>query len=176
MTGRIVTPEICEHMFKWLRDCAAVGQPCPTNAEISARFGFRSVASGAKLVGLLEKSGRIGVQRTRTTRVVRIVETGKSTAAMVHNGPLSPRPIKKRSIAARQALSITCARKRMQRAAMQENVSAGPYSPARNCQWIADDPTGDDSCKCGAETIPGKPYCAAHFARSYAGFGKGFAA
>ncbi len=31
------------------------------------------------------------------------------------------------------------------------------------CQHIKDEPTADDSCKCGKPTVPGlSPYCAEH--------------
>lgn len=35
------------------------------------------------------------------------------------------------------------------------------------CQWIAGEPTIDDSCKCGAPTLKGAPYCADHWARAW---------
>jgi hypothetical protein len=35
------------------------------------------------------------------------------------------------------------------------------------CQWIDGEPSADDACKCGAATVPGKPYCAAHWARAW---------
>ncbi len=37
----------------------------------------------------------------------------------------------------------------------------------RRCQWIAGEPTRDESCKCGAPAIPGSPYCEAHHRRAY---------
>ncbi len=37
----------------------------------------------------------------------------------------------------------------------------------RTCQWIYGDPACDDSCKCGAPTAPGRPYCEGHTARAY---------
>lgn len=37
----------------------------------------------------------------------------------------------------------------------------------RRCQWIAGEPGGDDSCKCGASAIQGSAYCEPHHARAY---------
>lgn len=37
----------------------------------------------------------------------------------------------------------------------------------RQCQWIEGDPSPDDSCKCRAWTVEGKPYCQAHLDRAY---------
>ena len=34
--------------------------------------------------------------------------------------------------------------------------------PRPMCQWIDGVPTADDSCKCGAERLPGEVYCAHH--------------
>ena len=35
------------------------------------------------------------------------------------------------------------------------------------CQYIADRPSPDDTCKCGREVKPGSPYCPEHDARCY---------
>lgn len=35
-------------------------------------------------------------------------------------------------------------------------------APPATCQHIAGDPTGDDSCKCGAPVKPGSSYCREH--------------
>ena len=37
----------------------------------------------------------------------------------------------------------------------------------RLCQWIEGEPSGDDSCKCLVPVEPGRPYCAAHWARAW---------
>ena len=39
--------------------------------------------------------------------------------------------------------------------------------PFRKCQWIAGEPSPDDSVKCGARAVPGRPYCEEHTARAY---------
>jgi hypothetical protein len=38
----------------------------------------------------------------------------------------------------------------------------------RSCQWIADEPSADDSCKCGDPVVgePRYPFCPAHLARA----------
>lgn len=38
---------------------------------------------------------------------------------------------------------------------------------SKGCQFISGRPSADDRCKCGKPTLPGKPYCAKHFARCY---------
>lgn len=40
-------------------------------------------------------------------------------------------------------------------------------APAKTCQWIAGQPTPDDSCKCLASSAPGVSYCPDHAARAY---------
>lgn len=39
--------------------------------------------------------------------------------------------------------------------------------PFRGCQWIAGEPSADDSCKCGASVVSVGPYCARHLAASH---------
>ena len=45
-------------------------------------------------------------------------------------------------------------------------LAKGP-STYKTCQWIENEPTADDSCKCGAEAQPGSAYCARHHARCF---------
>jgi len=42
-----------------------------------------------------------------------------------------------------------------------------PRTSRSKCQWIAGEPTADDSCKCGETALVGKPYCEAHWNRSF---------
>lgn len=44
-------------------------------------------------------------------------------------------------------------------------VGVGPAP--KTCQWIEGEPGPDDACKCGACVLPGRPYCEAHFRRSF---------
>jgi hypothetical protein len=41
-----------------------------------------------------------------------------------------------------------------------------PIPAPRACQWIEGEPTPDDSCKCGAPSAPGQPYCGPHLRRA----------
>ena len=43
---------------------------------------------------------------------------------------------------------------------------SGP-SPYKTCQFIEGEPSADDSCKCGAPTVPGVPYCEEHAPKCY---------
>lgn len=44
----------------------------------------------------------------------------------------------------------------------------GTIDRKRGCQWIENEPSADDMCKCGAPIIKGAPYpyCEVHFLRS----------
>jgi hypothetical protein len=42
---------------------------------------------------------------------------------------------------------------------------SGP--PARGCQWIEGEPSGDDSCKCLKPSKTGFDWCEEHFKRVY---------
>ena len=44
---------------------------------------------------------------------------------------------------------------------------ATPGWRPKACQWIAGEPSADDACKCGEPVTPGRPYCDAHWARSW---------
>jgi len=46
----------------------------------------------------------------------------------------------------------------------------------KSCQWIEGEPMNGDEERCGKETVPGKPYCDAHCARAYVGWGESDAA
>lgn len=62
-----------------LSDAAAAGAPCPTNAELIAAVGLRSIASAAESVARLEAAGLIRAERTATQRRVTILATGETT-------------------------------------------------------------------------------------------------
>lgn len=46
-------------------------------------------------------------------------------------------------------------------------LAQAPKRHAQRCQWIENEPSPDDSCKCLAPTLPGSPWCAEHKARAY---------
>lgn len=146
----VLTPRILEDLHGWLADCAVDGHTCPGNGEIAKRYGFASVATAAKAVGRLETQGRIAVVRGWTARQATIVATGLSTA-----------PIRQAARASRNPSANSGRRMAL---------SAGPRMVGprgRQCQWIEDDPCGDDSCKCLRETARGDSWCPAHRERVY---------
>ena len=44
---------------------------------------------------------------------------------------------------------------------------ARPRSDVKECLWPIGDPSDPEFSFCGAETSPGRPYCAAHCAMAY---------
>jgi len=161
-----------ESLYGWLCACAAAGEACPTNAEIADRFGRKSVSSAARLVSILEKQGRITVTRTNVARTVTITATGARTAEMESAGRHGRRRKRRNSLASRLALARTLARKK-ENAASENGVGeiarypAPPLGRSKLCQWIENDPTPDDSCKCLAPVVDGWPYCYEHLERAY---------
>lgn len=58
----------------------AAGERCPTNPEMAAAIGAKSISTPSRIVALLEEDGAIQVERIgRDSRVVTIVATGKAT-------------------------------------------------------------------------------------------------
>lgn len=43
----------------------------------------------------------------------------------------------------------------------------GSKTRFRACQWIEGEPSASEDCKCLAEAMPGKPYCAPHWSKSH---------
>ena len=73
-----------------------------------------------------------------------------------------PTPIRPKAPGERKARP-----RRMKRAAETVKLARAPVSFFRTCQFIECEPSADDSCKCGAPTMPGSAYCQAHFERCY---------
>jgi hypothetical protein len=67
-------------VYAMLCRAADSGSMCPTNLEIRTRFGLRSGAAAVRLVRVLEQRGLISVQRFHMSRVVTIIQSGRSTA------------------------------------------------------------------------------------------------
>ena len=147
---QVLTPQLLDDLFGWLAECVAAGRACPGNAEIARRYQFASVATAAKAVGRLEKQGRIAVRRGWTARQVTITATGESTAPIAQANRDARRPQRPRvgPVAAAPGPRIV-----------------GPKG--RQCQWIAGEPRGDDSCKCLRETARGENWCPAHLEQIY---------
>jgi hypothetical protein len=146
----LLTPQLLDHLYSWLTECAADGRVCPGNTEIAKRYEFSSVATAAKAVGRLEEQGRIAVLRGWTARQVTINASGESTAQI------------------RQTTRVV--RKPPQPTDRIVDVFSGPrvVGPrGRQCQWIEGEPSGDDSCKCLRETALGVSWCPTHQTRIF---------
>lgn len=63
-----------------ITQAARQGNPCPSNERLAAALGAKSVSTPAKVVERLEAKGLIVVHRTRSSRIVKVVATGHSTA------------------------------------------------------------------------------------------------
>lgn len=145
----LLTPQMLDHLYSWLTECAADGRVCPGNTEIAKRYEFSSVATAAKAVGRLEKQGRIAVLRGWTARQVTIKASGESTAEIRQTTRVmrKPRPTNR--------IVDVFSRPRV----------LGPRG--RQCQWIEGEPSGDDSCKCLRETAFGVSWCQTHRTRIF---------
>lgn len=70
-----------QRLLAILAEAAAKGQECPTNIDLSCRFGYSSISAAVPWFKELEAAGLISVQRFQRARVVTIVETGAATSA-----------------------------------------------------------------------------------------------
>ena len=157
MTPTVITPEVLDDLYGWLACCAMVPEPCPPNDTIRDRYGFKSISTSAAAIRKLEAMGRIEVQRGTNVRRVKIVATGSSTAAIKVPPPkLRARPAPKPEPT--QPKPVQPRRK---------PVDIAPIPKRRQCQWIAGEPTPDDSCKCLTETRPASPWCEEHHEQAY---------
>lgn len=121
-------------------------------AGLAARKSYRAIAED------------LGVGRWRVEKLAR--------AAGLTGG--APKPVPLPSAPSRPADGLAVERREPLRRPQADvrplpprrhPVGVGPAP--RTCQWIAGEPTGDDSCKCGAETLPGRPYCLEHELRAW---------
>lgn len=67
-------------LLKLLTRCAEAGQPAPSNVVLAERLGLARPNSACLAIQRLEARGLIKVERFGMSRIVTIVETGKSTA------------------------------------------------------------------------------------------------
>lgn len=138
-----------EQAFAMYAQAAAAGAVCPTLDEISTALGGLSLSMGKRCTKVLVDSGRIRVRVFRNCRVVEIAATGQTTRLLeAQREPAKLSPV-------HEAVPPT------------PPADIGP--PHRRCQWIAGEPSGDDSCKCLRETEPGRSFCPTHHARAYIG-------
>lgn len=154
--------ETLQTIFEALERAAEAGDPCPGNRALADMLGYRSTSSIAALVAEIERRGLIAVERTRTSRVVTIIASGKSTASTLL-GPNSygrPRPA---SLTPQARKAGAPARGRGRLAVMPLRNFPAP----RQCEWPHGTPGEPGFRFCGAPSDAGKPYCAKHCARAY---------
>lgn len=152
-------------LLKWLDECAAAQKVCPTNPEIAERFGRKSISFAAELMHALEASGRVTVERTRTTRRVTIVDTGAATVWKPRMTPVK-KPRKLLKLAPRPAP--------VPKPVPVPAVAAAPWpTPGviggeRGCRWPMWETRRPTHLYCGEQRRDlGCPYCAAHAKRAY---------
>lgn len=76
-------PAEVANLIEMLRREAQAGNPCPSNMDVAAHFGFSSVASAARLFQLAERAGLIVVERGQAARVVSAADGTWRTAGTV---------------------------------------------------------------------------------------------
>jgi hypothetical protein len=74
-------------IFERLSAAAMAGEVCPTADELQEVTGVESVSTTVALMHVLEREGRIKVERYQRSRVVEIVSTGHATAAPANQTP-----------------------------------------------------------------------------------------
>jgi hypothetical protein len=72
--------EAKEAIYGRLVQAAEIGESCPTADDLAEISGVGSVSTTVALMHVLEQEKRIEVTRFQKSRVVKIVETGQSTA------------------------------------------------------------------------------------------------
>lgn len=74
-----------KRVFQIVKSAAENGIECPTNAAIAESVGYSSTSRAADAISFLSTAGMIRVERSRNSRVVEIVATGKRTAGKITN-------------------------------------------------------------------------------------------
>lgn len=86
--GAIESAEREWKVYQALVSAAERGDKAPANWLLAEMVGNQSMATGARLVARLEERGLIAVERTRCSRVITIVASGKRTApSRTSSGP-----------------------------------------------------------------------------------------
>jgi hypothetical protein len=77
MGRRVIGIATLDALYRWLCECAAAGEACPSNQDIANRFGMRGASAAAEAMTALVKSGRIRREIVRRkTRIVTIIDSG----------------------------------------------------------------------------------------------------
>ena len=143
---------------------ARAGKPRGSTVAIDAwgRWTKWGIAELTRLWGLDMAAGKIaaklGVTRGSVTgKAARLNLPGRPSPIGAPDGPRVFSAAEGR----RKALALPKSRPPFWpgRAAPAPSILSG-------CQWISGEPTGDDSCKCGAPALIGLPYCAEHHAKA----------
>ncbi|AOF97217.1 hypothetical protein [Sphingobium sp. RAC03] len=70
-------------LLKALERAADAGAECPSNEDLGRTLGYSGPSKVSDLIALLEVAGLITCARGRSSRVITIVKTGRSTAGEV---------------------------------------------------------------------------------------------
>lgn len=84
-------PQSALTVFTMLKTAAERGDDCPSNAVLATAMGTNGTAAASAAVALLETAGMIVVERSRASRVVEIVATGKRTRGVIRK-PIALKP------------------------------------------------------------------------------------
>ena len=180
------TEEKIVQLYRLLCQCAERGAACPSNKEISARFGIATVGGITRWFAVLRARGLVEIERGHHARRATILATGARTAPLEQ----SAQEVRRRNAASGDgqhyggALSLDAeralsAQERARLRALTEHIKA--IGPARTCRAIVTVPdllpldratldrafAADPSIYCGEGSEPGCSYCAEHAARYF---------
>lgn len=164
MADHSLLTERQQRLYETIAEAARAGAVCPTNRAIAAASGLVSASAVADALGRLQRKGKVRVERFNRARVVHLPELGLATATPPVSSPRGLAPHWRERLpgvplpeaAARQSFFNPPAAWRLQ----PEPLVWAPSS----CQYIAGDPSADDSVKCGKPLRLGSSYCEAHHA------------
>lgn len=101
--AKILPPGIMGDVLRALIEAADSGRPCPSGEDLARRFDLSGPKAALTVIGKLEDSGWISVDRTSRRRlVVTITDSGKSTAGP----PPRPEPPKGKALADNDAMIL----------------------------------------------------------------------
>ena len=82
MSDHLILPQRVLDVYRCLKGAAEHGDECPSNGFLATVGGYGQANAASNAVATLEALGLIEVVRYGRARVVRILETGKSTRAV----------------------------------------------------------------------------------------------
>jgi len=114
-----------------------------------------ALAKNFRLKGVAEKR-----ERERRLAAAESAKAAQRSTAPLSPAPLAPRPSFCGAAGPKNAPRQMDRRKRLEPLPMAQRRGPG-------CQWIEDEPSADDACKCGRPRTPARPYCRAHDKRAW---------